>query len=73
MAEEVLQALEEDRMRNITAVKAAIEIVDGVYADMVLEERILKRGKLKTSLKKRINKILKVRYGLSELYEDLGK
>lgn len=60
-------------MRNITAVKAAIEIVDGVYADMVLEERILKRGKLKTSLKKRINKILKVRYGLSELYEDLGK
>lgn len=73
MTEEVLQALEEDRMRNITAVKAAIEIVDGVYADMVLEERILKRGKLKTSLKKRINKILKVRYGLSELYEDLGK
>ena len=58
-------------MRNITVVKAIITLVDGIYANWVLQERELDRGKLKTSLKKRIDKILKVRYGLSELYKEL--
>ncbi len=57
-------------MRNSKAIEVAIDLIDGVYADLIFRKRELKwTPKQKKDIDKKINKLLRIRYRLVKFFE----